>query len=120
MSQERSRRPESIRKRLQILGLLSEIFRPHFSSTEEWQQYQPPQMMKRVSGQKLPRAYIVYNVHDDFGLNGAPEIGASDRSVFYEPRDGGHCHDITTEGMAHFLSDRPLEDTKAEIAKAGK
>ena len=100
--------PGNLRDNLSALNLLSEIFRPSFSSSEEWLRYQPPRVMGALAGQALPPAYLVFNTKDPFGLNGAPEIGAAGHQIIYERVAGSHCEGVFTAGLANFLSDRSI------------
>lgn len=86
------------------IDILSQALRPHFTSTDEWLEYQPAALMKRNARRKLPVAYMVYNAYDEYGLNDAPEIGAAGQPITYERIDGGHCRGIMTPGLAAFLS----------------
>ncbi len=97
-----------LKDRLAILSLLGTIFRPHFASSEEWLDYQPPRMMKRLAGHHLPPAYIVYNNRDEFGLNGPTDIGAIAEHAIVERNDGGYYQLVGTVGLARFLADHPL------------
>ena len=103
----RPQRSAAIEENTKLLDMVIVGFKPHFSSFSDWMQHQPPFMMTRLKGQRLPPAYIVYSKRDQFGLNGAPEIGASGQSVVYEAIDGIHCERTATIGLARFLSDHP-------------
>jgi len=100
---------QEIRANLIWLSGWSEVVKPLFGSAEEWLRFQPPLMMKSIRGQKLPPAYLINNKRDQFGFNGAPEIGAAGHSITYEVNNGRHCEIISTEGLVRFLSDRPLD-----------
>lgn len=86
------------------LDILSQAFRPHFTSTEEWLEYQPEALMKRDARRRLPAAYMVYDAFDEYGFDGAPAIAAAGQPITYERIDGGHCRGIMTPGLAAFLS----------------
>ncbi len=90
------------------LHLMAEIFTPLFKTHGEWLRYQPQQVMKTLAGRKLPPVYLIWNTQDQFGFNGAPEIGAAGHSIIYEPVDDTHCIGVSSAGLALFLSDRPL------------
>ncbi len=104
--------PGSFTDNLELLGRLSELFAPHFSSTEEWRRHQPPDIMKQ-SHRTLPPAYLVYDTKDNFGFNGAPEIGAAGQPIRYEAVAGAHCVGVSTRGLARFLASRSRDASSA-------
>lgn len=87
-----------------FLNMFSDLLKPLFASSGEWLRYQPPEMMKRLAGRKLPPAYLIHDTADQFGFNGAPEIGAAGQPIAYEAVAGGHCEGVASEGLARFLA----------------
>jgi hypothetical protein len=107
--------PGSFTDNLAALGRLRELFAPHFGSTEEWRQHQPAEAM-RQSHRTLPPAYLVYDTADNFGFNGAPEIGAAGQPIRYEAVAGAHCVGVATRGLARFLAGRSRDARSAAPA----
>lgn len=87
-----------------INRIFNSVLRSHFKTQAEWDRYQPKAVLKTISGRRMPPLYIVYNRGDALALSHAPELGQAGHDVTYELREGGHCADPITPGLATFLA----------------
>ncbi len=90
--------------RLDTVRAYSRVLRRYFAGAEEWEHYQPRAQLSRRT---LPPAYSVYNREDEFGFTGGLEMANFGQRITYEARNGGHCRNVATEGLARFLSGQP-------------